>query len=472
MKTKKIFNNSVLTITLAIFSYGCNPAKEATAPLINNITADSDAADNAKALLAGSGTVFDDSDEAFGHPNPKLSFENKAKFLVGDSLFDQKWLVAPSATTGRDGLGPFFNAQSCAACHFSDGRGRPPKDDEKMESLLLRVSVPGKSEHNEPVGSHIYGGQLQGSSIPGFKPEIDVKITYEDIKGQFSDGENYTLKKPVYNITPNYGPLETGYMISPRVANQMGGLGLLEDIPENDIIARADPDDKDNDGISGRPNYVWDVENKKIAMGRFGWKANQPSLRQQVAGAFSGDIGITSSIFPDEGFTDSELKSFKKADTGSGGNPELTDKNLERVTLYSGNLAVAARRNLKDPDVISGERLFSQLSCNKCHVAGIQSQGETIHPYTDLLLHDMGENLSDNRPDFLADGKEWRTPPLWGIGLFSTVNGHSNYMHDGRANNLKEAVLWHGGEAAKSTEQFKNLSKNERNALIKFLDSL
>jgi CxxC motif-containing protein (DUF1111 family) len=185
-----------------------------------------------------------------------------------------------------------------------------------------------------------------------------------------------------------------------------------------------------------------------------------------VAGAFSGDIGITSSIFPDEGFTDSELKSFKKADTGSGGNPELTDKNLERVTLYSGNLAVAARRNLKDPDVISGERLFSQLSCNKCHVAGIQSQGETIHPYTDLLLHDMGENLSDNRPDFLADGKEWRTPPLWGIGLFSTVNGHSNYMHDGRANNLKEAVLWHGGEAAKSTEQFKNLSKNERNALI------
>lgn len=458
-----------IALLLTLFLSGCGVDKDNTDLLNTNSLKAQKVSD--KAILSGDSFTLDNTKEAFSHFSPKLSFQERTKFFVGQSFFDQSWIVAPSSTVARDGLGPFFNARSCASCHFKDGRGKPPKEGELLESMLLRVSV--KDKDNNFVPSHIYGDQIQGFGINNLKGEADIGVEYTDIKGSYNDGEKYILKKPIYKITKlNYGNNEGELFISPRVSPQMIGMGLLEDIPENDIISFSDPDDKDKNGISGRPNYVWDIEKNEFSLGRFGWKSNQPTVKQQVAGAFSGDMGITSSMFPKEGFSTIQEEFFKDKNIVSGGEPEINDKNLDSVILYSKNLAVPVRRNISDPKVTEGERIFKELNCNSCHRTDIKSGNQIIHPYTDLLLHDMGDDLSDNRPDFLAEGNEWRTPPLWGIGLFKTVNNHTNYLHDGRANNLTEAVLWHGGEAEKSKNDFKALNKNQRDALIKFLESL
>ena len=266
--------------------------------------------------------------------------------------------------------------------------------------------------------------------------------------------------------------------VSPRIAPAVIGMGLLEAIPEASILALSDPDDVDGDGISGRPNYVWDVRKEEAVLGRFGWKANQPTLEQQSAGAFLGDIGITSSLFPEENCP-SKQESCQEA--LNGGQPEVTDRRLGRVTVYVQTLAVPAMRNPDDEVVQQGARLFVQSQCSLCHapmhVTGdthtlAPLRNQTIFPYTDLLLHDMGPGLADDRPDGEASGTEWRTPPLWGIGLVDTVNGHTMFLHDGRARNLEEAILWHGGEADESRQRFMGLTSEERDALLRFLESL
>ena len=274
-----------------------------------------------------------------------------------------------------------------------------------------------------------------------------------------------------------YGPIANNINISPRVANQMIGLGLLEAIDENTLLNFSDENDSNSDGISGRPNYVWDVENNSTKIGRFGWKANQPNLRQQVAAAFNGDIGITSTLFPLEncppGVDCNTLP--------NGGSPEIPDNNLNHVTLYSSTLGVPARRNWDEIEIQEGKALFNQINCNSCHIPQIVTgnhptidalSNQIIRPYTDLLLHDMGDELSDNSTDFLATGNEWRTPPLWGIGLIETVNGHTRLLHDGRARNMEEAILWHGGEAENSKLAFKNLDAINREKVISFLNTL
>ena len=259
---------------------------------------------------------------------------------------------------------------------------------------------------------------------------------------------------------------------------------MLEALSEATLLAAADPADLNGDGISGRPNYVWDVENQRRALGRFGWKANQPNLRQQVAGAFVGDMGITSALFRAENCT-SPQQDCQTAPTGSTSalEPyELSDVNLGRVAYYSGTLAVPGRRQWQDATVVRGKQLFVQtLNCGGCHRPKLQTgesaidptlTRQTIRPYTDLLLHDMGPGLADGRPDFEATAAEWRTPPLWGIGLFQAVSRHSFYLHDGRARSLEEAVLWHGGEAQRSRDAFAKLPQADRAAVLKFLNSL
>jgi CxxC motif-containing protein (DUF1111 family) len=240
----------------------------------------------------------------------------------------------------------------------------------------------------------------------------------------------------------------------------------------------AGPDDTDGDGISGRVNHVWDVEHREVRVGRFGWKANQPSLRQQNAGAFRGDIGITSDLFPEEDCPPAQAECRAAP---SGGAPELDAWKLEQVTFYTRMLAVPARRDVDHPEVLRGRRLFRELRCASCHVPRHETgtmpdapelSGQTVFPYTDLLLHDMGPELADDRPDFEATGREWRTPPLWGLGLVRTVNRHTRFLHDGRARSLEEAILWHGGEAEHSRERFRDLSAPERAALLRFLESL
>jgi CxxC motif-containing protein (DUF1111 family) len=425
-------------------------------------------------------TTYDRSDNAFGRQAKSLTFEEDGRFVAGNSLFQTNWVAAPASVQSLDGLGPLINASSCGGCHFKDGRAKPPEVlGAPLNGLLIRLSVRGLSSHGEPLGDPNYGGQLQDKAILDAHPEARVQLTYQEINGSYVDGTSYSLRKPTLKFAElAYGPFAPTLMTSPRIAQQLPGLGLLEAIPESAILALADELDQNSDGISGKPNYVWDVERNRLSLGRFGWKANMPNLRQQAAGAFNGDMGLTTSLFPLEELTTAQTSLAKLP---NGGIPEISEEQLVKIVFYLSTLAVPARRNSSDIEVKQGAKLFASLKCNACHVQQFvtsenysikQARNVTIRPYTDLLLHDMGAGLADGRPDFAANGQEWRTPPLWGIGMVKVVNKHTFFLHDGRARNLEEAILWHGGEAQFSQEGFKKLSIKERADLIAFLESL
>jgi CxxC motif-containing protein (DUF1111 family) len=409
-----------------------------------------------------------------------ISLDNMRMFATGNAFFNQSWTEAPSSNVSRDGLGPLFNARACSSCHFKDGRGRPPLADEsELSSMLLRIGAPGTPPGEAPLSDPSYGDQLQPYGIDEVPGEGVPRVTYAPIAGQYADGGAYELLAPTYSIeAPSHGPFVADLRISPRVAPAMIGLGLLEAIPEDRLRELEDPDDADGDGISGHVNHVWDVAAQQLALGRFGWKAEQPSVRQQAAGAFVGDMGITSSVFPNQECTASETECQGAA---GGGDPEITDELLERVVRYSELLAVPARLRFADEDVLRGKAVFSELGCQSCHTPSHRTsdsaaleelQGQSIWPYTDLLLHDMGAGLSDNRPSFAAAGNEWRTPPLWGLGHYPTVNGHDRLLHDGRARGVAEAILWHGGEAEAVKQAFVELPAADRLDLIAFVESL
>lgn len=438
-----------------------------------------EASDLDVALAGGDTTVFDSTGNAFTLSARNMSFDRRQHFVVGNSFFNKNWVAAPSSTASRDGLGPTFNARSCSTCHRKDGRGRPPGPGEEFTSMLLRLSLPGVGAHGGPLAAGPYGDQLQPQAIAEVPAEGTPRVSYVERPGQFADGAAYSLRVPTYTIeSPGLGPLPAGLLISPRVAPAMIGMGLLAAIPEADLLAHADPDDSDGDGISGRPNHVWDATAGEVALGRFGWKANQPSVRQQTAGAFLGDMGISSALFTEQNCPEGQAAC---AAAQTGGAPEIDDDLLADVVFYSSTLAVPARRDLGDPAARRGEQQFLAAGCDACHTprqhtadddALIEAAGQTIFPYTDLLLHDMGPELADGRPDYEASGSEWRTPPLWGVGLVETVNGHSDFLHDGRARSLMEAVLWHGGEASASRDAVLALSADERADLDAFLRSL
>lgn len=466
---KSVTISFITSLTILFLLQSCKPEKGL------------DSYEPGEEKAGGATTVFDFSENAFNHNAANLSSEEETKFVIGNSFFRQNWVIAPSSTAGRDGLGPIYNALGCSGCHLRDGRGRPPIGNEGVTGLLFRLSVSGTDLHGEPMPHPIYGVQFQNLAIPGVQPEGDFAISYLIEQGTYSDGETYTLQRPTYTLNGNYGSL-AGVLTSPRVAPQMPGLGLLEAISEMEILAHADEFDTNGDGISGRPNYVWNYIENRTMLGRFGWKANQPNVFQQTAGAFNGDLGLTSSLFPIDHCTSSQMD-CRNAPNGNDStfNFELSDYQLDRTAFYSATLAVAGRRNAKEMDVLEGKKIFTKIGCAACHVPSYITSsstissalsGQKIYPYTDLLIHDMGPDLADNRPDFLANGNEWRTSPLWGIGLFFAVNKHTNYLHDGRARNLEEAILWHGGEGEKSKKKFKDLKKEERQALIKFLSSL
>ncbi|GJM37637.1 MAG: thiol oxidoreductase [Acidimicrobiales bacterium] len=432
------------------------------------------------AALGGTTTREATGRNAFSLPAPGISNEERRTFEVGDSFFTQNWVSAPASTDARDGLGPRFNAQACSSCHTLDGRGAPPdpNDDVAELGLLFRLSVPGADPvTGAPLPDPVYGGQLQDRSILGVTAEGSMGISYTERTGSFADGTTYVLREPIYTIEDAaFGEPSAEIMIGPRLAPQVIGMGLLEAIPQADIEANADPEDADGDGISGRPNTVWSRRAGEPTLGRFGWKANVASVEEQVAGAFLGDIGITSSLNP------TELCGSDPACLAAptGGMPELTDDRLASVTLYQQTLAVPAMRDVDDPEVQRGAALFESSGCQSCHVADHTTgpspietlDNQRIHPYTDLLLHDMGEGLADGRPDFDATGAEWRTPPLWGIGLIDDVNGHRFLLHDGRARTIEEAILWHGGEAEASADTYRSLDVADRAALLTFLEAL
>ncbi|UXY15914.1 c-type cytochrome [Chitiniphilus purpureus] len=429
-------------------------------------------------------TIDDHGKNAFSLPAPALSDAQKTDFVIGNSFFKKAWVEAPSSTAARDGLGPHFIARSCGACHTLDGRGAPPALNNNLQAeqpmaLLIRLSIPGTDAHGGPQPEPTYGGQFNNDAIPGIKPEGRVAIRYREIKGRFADGTPYRLRQPEYRLTDlGYGPLHPRTQLSPRIAPQMIGLGLLEAIKVEDVLANAARQAAENKGIQGEPNWVWDAYAGKTVLGRYGWKGNVGSVAHQSAGAFAGDIGITSRHFPNEECTAAQAD-CNAAPTG--GAPEIDDRKMDQVVLYSQAIAVPSRRNPKDPAVLRGKQVFADANCISCHVPSYTTgrhptlpalSNQKIWPYTDLLLHDMGEGLADGRPDFKANGRQWKTPPLWGLGLVPTVNGHSHYLHDGRARNLMEAVLWHGGEAEASKQYVLKLNRQDRANLVRFLESL
>ncbi len=410
---------------------------------------------------------------SFTLPAANLVGERRDPFFTGNAFFNDAWVTAPSSTESRDGLGPTFNARSCSGCHFRDGRGRPPEAGAPMTSMLIRISVAELDTQRRPMAVPGYGTQLQPMAIAGVPGEGVATVGYVERPGAFADGETYSLREPQYGFSAlAFGPMPGNLEYSPRVAPQMIGLGLLEAIDEAEILARADAEDRDGDGISGRASRVGD------RLGRFGWKAEQPSVREQTAGAFLGDMGITTSLHDHD---DCPPGQDACAAAPSGGAPELPDRLLDAVAFYAATLAVPARDDAFDEEVLAGKRAFEAAACGSCHVGRQvtgtledlpELSGQVVYPYTDLLLHDLGDALGDRRPLANADGNEWRTPPLWGLGRIEEVNHHTLLLHDGRARGFAEAILWHGGEAQASRDAFVAMDARERDALIRFLESL
>ena len=419
------------------------------------------------------------------HPGFNISPLHQDDFFLGQAFFRSPWVSAPASTTARDGLGPLFNAKSCQSCHIRNARGQISTKETENLTTVIRISVAGASSQNNiqmntlgSLADPVYGQQLQTQSLSLLAPEAKITFSQIEIKGKFADGESYTLIKPKLEIAKwNYGHPKNALMMSVRTPPALIGMGLLDAISASDIIANADPDDFDHNGISGRSNQVWDIKKQQTVAGRFGWKAGQPTLAQQVAAAFNQDIGITSTFFPRQNCTQTQHQCLQRPD---GGTPEITESILQKVVKYTALLPAPDKQKISDHQVQTGAKLFHLLDCHLCHQPQFKTgphpiqelSAQVIYPYSDLLLHDMGEGLADHRPEFTATGQEWRTAPLWGMGLIKPINGQHRLLHDGRARNLKEAILWHGGEAESAQQQFLNLNKKQREALLVFLQSL
>ena len=432
--------------------------------------------------------------DVFSQSSANMPFERELDFKVGNGLFRRLWATAPSSTRASDGLGPLFNARACQNCHLKDGRGRPTIAPGEETTMFLRVSIPeAESELAQELLERLgaapepnYGLQLQDRSIAGIPAEGRMKVDYEEFEVALAGGEAVKLRRPSYSFESlGYGPLHEAATLSPRLTPPMIGLGLVEAIPEAAILALADPEDADGDGISGKANRVWSLQYGQWMLGRFGWKAGEPTIREQSAAAFSGDIGLSTPLRP-EGWGEctaaqTDCRAAPHGGSDAEGGLEITEVMLDSVTFYSRNLAVPARRDVDDPAVLRGKAQFYAAGCPACHqpkfvTHRLKDQPEQsfqlIWPYSDFLLHDMGEGLADGRSEFAASGREWRTAPLWGIGLTRIVLEDEFYLHDGRARSLSEAILWHGGEAEPAKERFRQLPPADRADLIRFLESL
>lgn len=464
------------------------------------------------APIAGDTTVNNKTSAAFSqHVKNLRDVERIRLFNIGDDFFENPWVEKTSSTELRDGLGPLFNNNACQDCHVRDGRGHAPLDDSseadhfnRMIFKAVRTSI--SIEETElmesgmlgSIGDRAAGGQLQHHAILGVEPEVNLAVRYEYSQVSFSDGHTEELRRPMWNITLREPTLnfDTDTLFSPRIAQSMQGGGLLALIPEAEILKLADPLDEDQDGISGRANRVWDVQTSAVTLGRFGWKAGQPNIRQQAAGAFNGDMGLTSEIFPVDHCLDHQTL-CRNSPNGNGDSLmdyefEVATDVLDAIEFYAMHLAVPARRNPNSADVVAGEQLFTQAGCHHCHQPTFTTENnpqfpelseQNIFPYSDMLLHDMGAGLADidinNLPgsfltpvEYSANAREWRTTPLWGLGLVKIVLPDAGYLHDGRARTIMEAILWHGGEAEESKNAVLNFNAQQRRELIAFLEDL
>ena len=419
--------------------------------------------------------------EVFLQPVPGLTYAQLRLFREGEKEFKVPWVVFP-LLGGHWGLGPTFIANACTVCHVQAGRGRTV-DNAIIVQQLLRVSVPGQGPHGEPLPHPHYGEQIQVFGVnvglkENLKPgEADVYVDWMPSSVTLADGTPVELRRPKLRMENlRFGPLGEQSMTSLRNTQVIYGLGFLEAVPESTLKDIAALQKKQ--GLNGRLNYVRDDIQQKTVLGRFGWKANQPSIRQQIVAAFLGDMGVTSSLYMEENCPPVQTLCLAMP---PGDRPELLDYNWDQMEFWHAALAPPPARNLELPQVKLGEKLFQQAGCAACHVPELRTgdypllpiiANTTFRAFTDLLLHDMGEDLADGRPDFLAGPRDWRTPPLWGIGLSAQVNGSTHLLHDGRARNVLEAILWHGGEAKAAKDAFSKMPLDEREALIAFVNAL
>jgi CxxC motif-containing protein (DUF1111 family) len=433
----------------------------------------------APATLAGGDlTIAVESPLAYSLPAPGLDAAQAELFANGRQEFNQHWVVLP-AIGGKWGRGPTSNADECIGCHAGNGRGRAPDSrDEPLVSAVIRLSIPGEDAHGGPLPHPNYGDQLQEQGELGRIPaEGEASISWEDHEEVLADGSRVPMRAPRVSFRKlAFGPLGAEALTSMRVAPPVIGAGLLDAVPESvvlDIAAR-----QKQLGFNGRPNYVWNAATQSLSIGRFGWKATQPNLRQQTAVAYLNDMGVTTPLFMRDNCPGIQT-ACRNRDTGTV--PEQHRLPFEEILFYSRALGVPAQRRGVEPELVRGERVFAQARCSGCHVPELRTgeypelprlANQVIRPYSDLLLHDMGEGLADGRPDFRAGPRDWRTAPLWGLGLSERVNGNASLLHDGRARTLAEAVLWHGGEATASREAFRRMARADREALFAFLNSL
>jgi len=422
-----------------------------------------DNAQLAELQQGGDTTVDDRTANAFLHAAANLTPDDAMTFLTGTSPFDFHWEIPQ--------LGPLYNNDACFGCHASNGRGRAQIGPDgaltdlngpQSESLVrcsLPTGDPDPMNPGGPIPVPEWGTQIQDHATNGL-PEAIITLSFTEQTVMYADGNSVSLRTPVLDIRAgNSAPLADGMLTSYRTAPPLIGLGLLEGI---DPTLAADPDDADGDGISGRVNMVWDPEQQTVVVGKFGWKANNPSLHLQAAGASANDMGLANEVFPN-----------------SDGTTDMPDDQFEPLTFMVSTIAVPVAAD-RDAESEHGRELFDGFGCSKCHtptqVTGDSKIAElahqTIHPYTDLLLHDMGPGLADNRPDFEASGSEWRTPALWGIGLAQTVTDGVSFLHDGRARTFEEAIMWHGGEAQAAHDAFQHATAADRDALTAFLGTL
>jgi CxxC motif-containing protein (DUF1111 family) len=419
-------------------------------------------------------------DGLFEQPVVPLQGDAPARFLAGYEAFHEARAAASGpGSAPEDGRGHQADARACAACHVNNGRGRPPQEaGERPDTMILRISqgareagaAPGTATGAAPLPHPRYGRQFDYHPGPDARVEGRVTVTYRELRGRFPDGEDYALRLPSYGFSElAFGPLGEDTLVSPRIAPPVIGLGLIAGLDEKAILARADPDDADGDGVSGRANYVTDPLDGGVRLGRFGWKAGAASL---------GRRSTTSEVTGTDSCADTAAACDARAH-GSGSAPGSAGS--QGLAYYLQLLGAPARRDVEDPQVIRGEALFAAAGCGGCHlprmVSGVHPDQPLLsrmvfHPYSDFLLHDMGKGLADGRPDFEASGREWRTPPLWGLGLTEAVGGAAFFLHDGRARGLMEAILWHGGEATPARKKVRAMDEAERTALIAFLNSL
>ena len=472
------------------------PKDLARVEAVTRPTADFSKPEDFETMQGGAGTSRKRvNQDAFSQSSANITFEEEGTFKLGNALFRKNWVSAPSSTQASDGLGPLFNERACQNCHVKDGRGRPPEGGQGTTSMFLRLArAAGTAEEKAAVADHralnfpdpTYGTQLQELAVPGLSGEGRMRVDYTETPATLGDGTVVWLRKPSYAVRDlAYGPLDPATTLSPRISPPMIGLGLVEQIAPADILAHADPDDRDGDGISGKAAFVRDGRSGELELGRFGWKAQVATIRDQSAEALAGDIGISSPEAPRH-WGDCTERETACMTMATGVQPRLGDTEapapvIDLITFYAQNLAVPARRDVGGKDVLAGKRAFYDMGCIACHTPKFVTRRDApnkaqsfqlIWPYSDFLLHDMGDGLADGQQVGDASGSEWRTPPLWGVGLTRRVSGQTFFLHDGRARSLAEAILWHGGEAQGARDRFAAADKAEREALIEFLESL